>query len=143
RRRQVHPEAPRRGADPAGDHRAAQARLPPAARPLVPERAPADGGGPAARDARPQPRSARAGRGRVAVATVSRWRRRALHADLDPAEPRALVSRLPRRRCAADVSVEPTRDLRLAYVTPGFPDLTQSFVRREVEQVRAFGVPLV
>ena len=31
----------------------------------------------------------------------------------------------------------------LAYVTPGFPDLTQSFVRREVEQVRALGVPLV
>lgn len=32
---------------------------------------------------------------------------------------------------------------RLAYVTPGFPDLTQSFVRREVEQVRALGVPLL
>jgi len=41
------------------------------------------------------------------------------------------------------VSGDPARDLRLAYVTPGFPDLTQSFVRREVEQVRAFGVPLV
>lgn len=41
------------------------------------------------------------------------------------------------------MSVDPTAGLRLAYVTPGFPDLTQSFVRREVEQVRAFGVPLV
>jgi colanic acid/amylovoran biosynthesis glycosyltransferase len=33
-------------------------------------------------------------------------------------------------------------DVRLAYVTAGFPDLTQSFVRREVETVRALGVPL-
>jgi glycosyltransferase involved in cell wall biosynthesis len=44
------------------------------------------------------------------------------------------------------VSAEPSAALgmaQLAYVTPGFPDLTQSFVRREVEQVRAFGVPLV
>jgi glycosyltransferase involved in cell wall biosynthesis len=32
--------------------------------------------------------------------------------------------------------------VRLAYVTAGFPDLTQSFVRREVETVRALGVPL-
>ena len=30
----------------------------------------------------------------------------------------------------------------LAYVTAGFPNLTQSFVRREVETVRALGVPL-
>ena len=35
------------------------------------------------------------------------------------------------------------RELRLAYVTPGFPDLTQSFVRREVDQVRTLGVPLL
>jgi len=41
------------------------------------------------------------------------------------------------------VSAEAPPGLRLAYVTPGFPDFTQSFVRREVEQVRAFGVPLV
>ncbi len=41
------------------------------------------------------------------------------------------------------MNVAATRELRLAYVTPGFPDLTQSFVRREVEQVRALGVPLV
>ncbi len=40
------------------------------------------------------------------------------------------------------MSADPASGLRLAYVTPGFPDLTQSFVRREVEQVRAFGVPL-
>lgn len=32
--------------------------------------------------------------------------------------------------------------VRLAYVTAGFPDLTQSFVRREIETVRALGVPL-
>ncbi len=34
-------------------------------------------------------------------------------------------------------------DVRLAYVTPGFPDFTQSFVRREVDQVRARGVHLL
>lgn len=32
--------------------------------------------------------------------------------------------------------------VRLAYVTAGFPNLTQSFVRREIETVRALGVPL-
>lgn len=30
--------------------------------------------------------------------------------------------------------------VHLAYVTPSFPDLTESFVRREIEQVRAHGV---